>query len=268
MSLKLDRMHLIGALEGLRSLDDGVVDLILMDPAYDSMEKWRALGTTTRLKESKGSSNKWFPVVPAEYLEEVLRECYRVLKNKTHLYIMCEYQAFLAMVPMVLEVGFELRKPLIWQKVGRMSGTECSVCGSMGGAVLSEGSMGMGYPYRGSYEMILFAEKGKRPMAEDRGVRDVLPFKAPRGDDLYPTQKPVELMEVMIRQASHPGDIVVDPFAGSGTTLVAAEGLGRRFIGFDVEKDALTAYGRRAPHVPSTRTRPEDSFGILDLFGD
>jgi DNA modification methylase len=53
-------------------------------------------------------------------------------------------------------------------------------------------------------------------------------IKRPRVNDLHPTMKPVELVERAIRNSSRPGDIVLDPFGGSGTTLIAAEKTGRR----------------------------------------
>ena len=55
----------------------------------------------------------------------------------------------------------------------------------------------------------------------------------------YPTQKPLKLLERIISASSNPGDIVLDPFCGSGTTLVAAHKLGRRYIGIDINPDAV-----------------------------
>ena len=61
----------------------------------------------------------------------------------------------------------------------------------------------------------------------------------------YPTQKPVQLYKRIIEASSNPGDVVLDPFCGSGTTLIAAEQLERRWIGVDSSKDACqTAQGR------------------------
>ena len=68
-----------------------------------------------------------------------------------------------------------------------------------------------------------------------------------RGDERtgYPTQKPVALYERIVKASSQPGDLVVDPFAGSGTTLVAAKGLGRRFAGCDINPDAVMLANQR-----------------------
>jgi site-specific DNA-methyltransferase (adenine-specific) len=96
------------------------------------------------------------------------------------------------------------------------------------------GSPGMGYPFRSSYEMIYFAQKGRRKPPEDKSVRDVLRFPRLKGKTLWPTQKPVALLEVLIRLSSNLDDLVVDPFAGSGATLRAAKNLGRRCLGFDI----------------------------------
>jgi DNA modification methylase len=61
----------------------------------------------------------------------------------------------------------------------------------------------------------------------------------------YPTQKPLALLERIIRAASRPGDLVLDPFAGSGTTLVAAEKLGRRWVGCDAGALAIHTAKKR-----------------------
>lgn len=66
----------------------------------------------------------------------------------------------------------------------------------------------------------------------------------------YPTQKPVALLEPIIRTATLPGDLVLDPVCGSGTTLVAARSLGRPAIGIDRSEDAINAARRRLGSVP------------------
>ena len=65
----------------------------------------------------------------------------------------------------------------------------------------------------------------------------------------YPTQKPVELVERLITALSEPGDLVVDAFVGSGTTAVAAQKLGRRWIGCDINKGAIQTTAKRLQGV-------------------
>jgi site-specific DNA-methyltransferase (adenine-specific) len=56
-------------------------------------------------------------------------------------------------------------------------------------------------------------------------------------EKIHPTQKPIELLKTLIEIFTDPGDVVIDPVAGSGSTLVAAERLGRKAYGFEIKKD-------------------------------
>ncbi|TOP11293.1 DNA methylase N-4, partial [Vibrio parahaemolyticus] len=75
------------AVEWLSTLADASVDLVITDPPYESLEKHRKIGTTTRLKVSKASSNQWFQIFPNERFESLLQEVYRVLKKNSHFYL-------------------------------------------------------------------------------------------------------------------------------------------------------------------------------------
>ena len=83
--------------------------------------------------------------------------------------------------------------------------------------------------YQRQYEPILYGwpEGATRHWCGDRDQGDVWQIKKPAKNDLHPTMKPVELVERAIRNSSRPGDVVLDPFGGSGTTLIAAEKAGR-----------------------------------------
>lgn len=206
------------AVEFLRAFPDESIDLIVTDPAYESLEKHRAVGTTTRLKHSKASSNDWFQIFPNSRFPELFVEAYRVLKQDTHLYLFCDQETMFVAKPIGEAAGFKFWKPLVWDKQ----------------------RIGMGYHYRCKYEVILFFEKGKRKL-NDLGLPDVLSF--PRVQGGYPTEKPAELSEVLISQSTHEGALVVDPFCGSGSVGVAARRLDRRFAGCDVCEEAV-ALGR------------------------
>jgi DNA modification methylase len=84
--------------------------------------------------------------------------------------------------------------------------------------------------YQRQYEPILYGwpEGAQRHWCGDRDQGDVWNIKKPQKNDLHPTMKPVELVERAIRNSSRPGDVVMDPFGGSGTTLIAAEKTGRK----------------------------------------
>jgi site-specific DNA-methyltransferase (adenine-specific) len=204
----------LDAVQWLKNLPSASVDLLITDPPYESLEKHRAIGTTTRLKVSAGSSNPWFTVFPNARFAELFSEVYRVLKQNAHFYLMCDQETAFIAKPIAETAGFKFWKPLIWDK--------CTI--------------GMGYHYRARYEFVLFFEKGKRKL-NDLGIADVL--TAPRVRGGYPAEKPVALSETLILQSSSAGDIVADPFMGSGSVGVAALKLSRRFLGNDVSDSAL-----------------------------
>lgn len=202
------------AVECLRSLPDGFADLAVTDPPYESLEKHRAVGTTTRLAKSKESSNEWFTIFPNSRFAELFAELYRVLKPNAHLYVFCDQETAFFAKPLGESAGFRFWKPIVWDK-----------------AVI-----GMGYHYRAQYEFILFFEKGKRRL-HDLGIADILRHKRIRGG--YPAEKPVALMRTLVEQSSDAGDLVLDPFMGSGASGVAALECGRRFLGFDLAESAM-----------------------------
>jgi DNA modification methylase len=104
------------AVEWLRTLPGESIDLVVTDPPYESLEKHRAIGTTTRLKHSKASSNDWFEIFPNDRFEELFVEVHRVLKRNTHFYLYCDPETMFVAKPLAEKVGFKFWKPLIWDK--------------------------------------------------------------------------------------------------------------------------------------------------------
>jgi site-specific DNA-methyltransferase (adenine-specific) len=204
----------LDAVAWLDALPPSSVDLVITDPPYESLEKHRAIGTTTRLKHSKSSSNDWFSIFPNSRFPELFRAVYRVLKRDCHFYLFTDQETMFVAKPIAEAAGFKFWKPLVWDKQ----------------------KIGMGYHYRSRYELILFFEKGKRKL-NDLGIADVL--SAPRISSGYPTEKPAQVSEVLIRQSTTPDAVVADPFMGSGSVGVAALRLGRRFWGTDIAPAAL-----------------------------
>lgn len=204
----------VDAVAWLRSLPTESVDLVVTDPAYESLEKHRAVGTTTRLKHSKSSSNDWFSIFPNSRFGELFDEVFRVLRRDTHFYLFCDAETMFVAKPEAERAGFRFWKPLVWDKR----------------------TIGMGYHYRARYEFILFFEKGKRRL-NDLGIADI--FSVPRVHRGYPAEKPPAVSEILIGQSTEPGQLVADPFMGSASVGVAALKLSRRFIGTDLNPEAV-----------------------------
>lgn len=229
-SVRLARMD---AVEWLRSLPNSSVDLAITDPPYESLEKHRAIGTTTRLSHSKSSSNDWFSVFPNSRFRELFVEIYRILKKDSHFYLFCDPETAFIAKPIGEEVGFKFWKPLVWDKK----------------------KIGMGYHYRARYEFILFFEKGKRKL-NNLGIPDVIEEPRIRGG--YPTEKPSRVCEVLVTQSSIEGDLVIDPFMGSGSVGVAALHLHRSFAGSDISPNSI--------ELASQRCRDASPGVEIDLF--
>lgn len=214
MSTPLFELSNQDAVAWLRALPAASVDLLITDPAYESLEKHRAVGTTTRLKHSKASSNDWFMVFPNARFGELFDQAFRVLKDDSHFYLFCDAETMFVAKPEAERAGFKFWKPLVWDKQ----------------------TIGMGYHYRARYEFILFFEKGKRRL-NDLGVADVI--TVPRIHRGYPAEKPVAVSEILVKQSSSSGEVVGDPFMGSGSVGEAAVRQGRRFIGTDLNPNAV-----------------------------
>ena len=243
METPLFDLSIVDAVDWLRAQPAESLDLLITDPAYESLEKHRAIGTTTRLKHSKSSSNDWFTVFPNARFPELFAEAFRVLKGNTHLYLFCDAETMFIAKPEAERAGFRFWKPLVWDKK----------------------SIGMGYHYRARYEFILFFEKGKRRL-NDLGIADVI--SVPRIHRGYPAEKPPAVSEVLIKQSSAIGELVADPFMGSGSVGVAALRTGRRFRGSDLNPDAVRLTAERLRQFGEGRVPddlPEGEGGLLEL---
>lgn len=182
------------------------IDLIVTDPAYASLEKHRKVGSTTRLKS-------WFPIFPDSRYQAFFNACYMALKQNAHCYIMCDETTLFIIKPIAEQCGFKFWKSIIWDKQ----------------------KLGMGYHWRNKTERVAFFEKGQRRL-NNLALPDLLSY--PRIEGGYPTEKPKELYRDIIENSTQPGEIVADPFFGSGNGLLAANELGRHAVGTDISDAA------------------------------
>ena len=97
----------------------------------------------------------------------------------------------------------------------------------------------------GKFDQIYYKDKKPGVLLSDHWT-DIKPLSSASNErDGYPTQKPVKLYQRIINTSSNPGDLVLDPFTGSGTTLDAAQSLERRWIGIEINKDGVEIIKKR-----------------------
>lgn len=219
----IDKVTQIDALEGLGQIEPNSIDMIFTDPAYWTLNKWRNIGTTTRLggNGDKSKQTGWFETIDHEYLFQLMCECHRVLKKDTHMFMMCDGQTLKWVLGYAEEAGFNYVKPLVWDKV----------------------SLGMGYHLRNRHEFVVMFDKGKNRKPKNMSLPDIITIPMIR--DGYPTEKPEALPKLFIEQFTNDFDLILDPFSGSGSTLNAARKNARHYIGFDISADAIIEANRR-----------------------
>lgn len=230
--LKINHNLTLGdCIEGMKKLPDNSIDLVITDPPYglEAIEGQRSKGG--RLKaymNALSDSDNMSAEDSLKVLQDAIKEFGRICKPSAHVYIFFPFSLNMQFVYDALEEnGFIVQPyPIIWNKV--------------------QPENFLGYSYANCYEPIVFAIKEPRGKRLNNPCKAILEFQRvdPR-KKFHPFQKPDELLIYLIKQSSHEGQTVLDPFAGSGSTLVAAQLCGRSGIGFELdEKDYNSALKR------------------------
>ena len=196
-------IHNENCMDTMGKMEDKSIDLIITDPPYGM--SFRSNHRAKKYDEIHWDDN-------LDWVDDWSSECYRVLKDNTNIYVFCSYHN-VDIFKQSLQRDFAIKNILIWEK--------------------NNTSMGdLKGDYAPKYEMILFACKGRRIL---NGGRDPNIFTFARtGNKLHPTQKPVELISYLIGKSSNEGDVVYDPFIGSGTTAKAAYINNRKCVGSEI----------------------------------
>lgn len=215
-------IHQDDAVNFLKGLKSGSVDLIVTDPAYSGMNQHLRLGKGRIVGQynDKSDQGKWFNEFHdnEENYESFLNECYRVLKDDSHIFIMFDSFSLMTLSNLVRRT-FNVKNIITWDKV----------------------NIGMGHYFRRQSEFILFACKGKKPVSR-RDMPDIWQIKRIH-NAAYPTQKPVELFEAMIassRLKEEADYLVCDPFLGSGSSAIASLRQGCKFVGSDISDKSIS----------------------------
>lgn len=197
---------------------EGPINCIITDPPY-GVDFYSKFAQTTKGKEFtrriendadlEGALALFYGVMDA-LLPKLADEC--------EIYVFTSWKVYpewREAVSLIWPGEVELKNTLVWEKGWPGLGDlECN--------------------WANSFELILYAKRGNRPIKSRRS--SVLHFdRLPSRKNIHPTEKPLALLCELLEQSTDEGDLVVDPFAGSASTLAAAERLRRRAIGFELD---------------------------------
>lgn len=209
--------------EILPTLD--AVDLVITDPPYQSLDVEVSNGTTTRLVGRDQLSGKrlasiergmWFATLSPTELLDVLLLCRGLLPPSGAMYVFSDVKSGLALFPSLAPSNV-----IVWDK----------------------GKLGMGYSWRRMHEWIAYVPNADHEL-RDKSMGDIIRCAVP-SEKVHATQKPTSAIVPLIQNSSDRGDRVLDPFAGSGTTLVAAKSIDRAAIGVEINEAFCEIAARR-----------------------
>jgi modification methylase len=252
----LDRILPGDCIESLRRIPAASIDLIFADPPYNLQLE----NTLTRPDSSvvDAVDDDWDKFASfAEYdafTRAWLTECRRVLKPNGTIFVIGSYHNIFRVGVALQDIGFWLRNDSIWRKANPMPNFRGRRFTNAHETMIwaSRDAKAKGYTF--NYEALKAGN-------EDCQVRSdwFLPLctgaerlKGEDGAKAHPTQKPESLLARIIMSASNPGDVVLDPFFGTGTTGAVAKKLGRHFVGLERDPGYLAHAERRIAAVEPT----------------
>jgi len=212
----------------MKDIIDGSIDLIVTDPPYKVTSRGTAGNAGGMLLKDINKSGNVFKhndIKPIDYIPEF----YRVLKTDAHCYIMTNHINLQEILNVATQVGFHFVKSLIWDKGNKI----------------------MGKYYMSQFEYILFFRKGYDKQINNCGTSDILRIPNKKmnntddGGNLHDTEKPIELMKILIENSSDVGELVLEPFAGIGSTILACIKTNRNYIGCEIDENYFDTINQR-----------------------
>lgn len=202
------------ATEIMQSMDAGQYDLILSDPPYGLDAGSPGYRARTVHHHNYNDS----PENARRILQSILTDGWRLTKNKANLFLFTDIAHFEWLQGAAARMGWTpWRHPIIWQK-------------STAEGLVPWGRNGFVH----TFDIIFYATKGRR--GTNQTNVDVLTYsRVARNERVYAAEKPVSLLSRLIELTTLPGDVVFDPCAGSGSTLVAAKALKRHSFGIEID---------------------------------
>ena len=271
--MKTNKIYLGNCIERLTEIDSNSVDLVYFDPPFFTQKK-HSLVTRDDSKKYE-FSDSWNSLDDyLELIESCLKECNRILKDTGSVFLHCDkIGSHYIRVSLDKVFGMKnFRSEIIWC-YKRWSNSKKGLLNSHQNIYFYSKSKNFkfnqfytDYASTTNLDQILQDRQktfnGKSVYKTDKNGNVVLgkekkgvplsdtweiPYLNPKAKERvgYPTQKPVLLLNQIIKIVTDKGDLVVDPFCGSGTTCVAAKSMNRNFIGIDASKDAVDLANQR-----------------------
>ena len=212
--LDINKVYNEDCLIGLKKIPDNSIDLCVTDCPYKVISggtnsKWESGWKVSVLKNNDG---KIFDHNDIDF-KDWIPEIYRVLKENADFYCMINVLNLEELLTVARECGFKLHNILVWEK----------------------NTANANRWYMKNCEFTCYFYKGEAKTINNPGSKQVQMFFNPTGDKYHPTEKPVSLMRFYIENSSQEGDLILDPFMGSGATAVACKESGRNYIGFEID---------------------------------
>lgn len=207
-------------LKVIKEIPSQSIDLVVTDPPYGI--DYRSNHGKKEYKE-RIHSHTWD--ISFDFTE-YYNQCWRILKPDCFMYVFGRHENFSLMYDKL-----KADRILLWDKMHNGMGE------------LTDWGIG--------YEFIYLFKKGS-PKLRGKRINGIINFKHIGFFDktVHPTQKPVGLIELIIKKSSDVDDIVFDPFLGSGTTAIACKKLDRKFIGIEIDKKYCDIAKKRIEKVP------------------
>lgn len=233
--LEINKIYNEDCLQGMKQIPNNSIDLVVTDPPYKIVQGGCSNKAVTisacggMLNKHKGDNielvkkGKIFKHNEIEF-HQWLPEIYRVLKDNSHCYIMINGRNLSELQTKAEKVGFRFHNIICWDK---------------GNATPNKW-------YMQRLEFILFLFKGEAKNIKNMGTTTLLQVpNIKRGTKLHPTEKPIELMKILIENSSSENDLILEPFAGCGSTLLACKETNRNYIGFELDKQYYSITNKR-----------------------
>jgi site-specific DNA-methyltransferase (adenine-specific) len=204
-------------IEVMKQMPDNCIDLVVTDPPYKLTSRGSSGTMSGYWAEDKAKKGVVFDSNDTD-IKDYIGGLYRILKDGTHCYIMCNQLNLPHFLEVIGKSEFKYIKCLIWDKCNKIYGRY----------------------YMNCFEYIIMLRKGRERQINLCGTPDILsiPNKKTKdidGKNIHDSQKPISLMEILIKNSSNEGDVVLDCFVGSGTSGLAAMRCGRNFIGIEID---------------------------------